>query len=210
MIIQPHIDSDWGGTQCYDSLMLRRQAETVAGYVLAGGASRRMGRDKALLPVGGVPLVAHVAGILVEAAGSCAIVAPRGRYEGLGFPVLADGWPGEGPLGGIRTALESGEADWHVIAAVDLPRLRTEYLRELLAAARTAGRTAVPVHADGGLEPLCGVYRAGDLAELQRFFDAGGRRVKDFLREIPVHGVAADEESLSNVNTPAQWEAVQG
>jgi molybdopterin-guanine dinucleotide biosynthesis protein A len=190
--------------------MLRRQTETVAGYVLAGGASRRMGRDKALLPVGGVPLVAHVAGIVAEAAGSCAIVAPEGRYEGLGFPVLCDGWPGEGPLGGIRTALESGGREWSVVAAVDLPRLRAEYLLELVAAARAAGRTAVPVHADGGLEPLCGVYRAGDLAALQEFFDAGGRRVKDFLRTIVVEAVAADVVSLANVNTPAQWEAVQG
>ena len=97
-----------------------------------------MGRDKALLADGGLPLAARVAGVVAAAAGSCSIVAPAGRYEGLGFPVLADKFPGEGPLGGILTAIANGENEWSLIAAVDMPFLNAEYLELLLAEASGA------------------------------------------------------------------------
>lgn len=168
-----------------------------------------MGRDKALLPDNGVPLLARVGGVVSAVAGACSIVAPEGRYEGLGFPLIADLWPGEGPMGGILTALVQGGTEWSLVVAVDLPCLHAGFLTELLAAARHGGRSTVPVHADGGLEPLCGVYHASDLPGLRRFFDGGGRRVKDALRAIDVLTVPADETALVNVNTPEQWEALR-
>lgn len=169
-----------------------------------------MGRDKALLEDGGVPLAARVAGVVREAAGSCAIVAPGGRYEGLGFPVLIDIWPGEGPLGGILTALRDGAAERNLIVAVDMPRLSREWLERLLAVAAGCEETVVPVRADGEFEPLCAVYRAGARAALEAFFADGGRRVKDALRTIPVRTVPAEEGVLVNVNRPEEWEAVRG
>ena len=78
------------------------------GYVLCGGASRRMGRDKALVAVDGVPMARRVADALT-AAGARRVVAVGGdgaALAGLGLEVLADRWPGEGPLGGLVTALE--------------------------------------------------------------------------------------------------------
>lgn len=169
-----------------------------------------MGRDKAMLLDRGIPLAMRVASVVAAAvAGPCSIVAPAGRYEELDLPVIADRWPGEGPLGGILTALEDGAAEWSVIVAVDLPRLHSGFLIQLLTAARLAGRTTVPVHADGGLEPLCGVYHSGDLPALRDFFARGGRRVKDALREIHVLTIPADEDVLVNVNTPGQWEALR-
>jgi molybdopterin-guanine dinucleotide biosynthesis protein A len=190
--------------------MLGSESGLVAGYILAGGESRRMGRDKALLAENGVPLLKKACDTVRAAVGRCSVVAPAGRYEGLGLPVLADLWPGEGPLGGILTALGSGEAEWALIVAVDMPFLESGFLLELLRQARLAGRTTVPVRENGGLEPLCGVYHAGDLAGLRRFFDTGGRRVKDALREIGAATVAAPARLLENVNTPEQWEAVRG
>ncbi len=178
----------------------------AAGYVLAGGGSRRMGRDKALLVEDGLPLVARVAGVVTAVAGGCSIVAPGGRYEGLGFPVLNDLWPGEGPLGGILTALADGEAEWNLIVAVDMPFLDEAYLESLLTEAGRGGETVIPAHPNGDLEPLCGVYHFGALPALRRFFDQGGRRVKDALREIPMRTVPAPERILANVNTPEQWE----
>ena len=189
--------------------MSRSEMGAVAGYVLAGGASRRMGRDKALLLEAGLPLVERVAGVVATAAGSCSIVAPIGRYEGLGCPVLRDLWPGEGPLGGILTALQSGEAEWNLIVAVDMPFLDAVFLAALLAEARKRGGTVVPAHADGSVEPLCGVYHAGGLAGLREFFNAGGRRVKDALGAITVSTVPAPERILANINTPEQWAAAR-
>ena len=181
----------------------------AAGFVLAGGASRRMGRDKALLQEAGLPLLERVASVVSQATGNCTVVAPTGRYEGLGVPVLADLWPGEGPLGGILTALESGAAEWNLIVAVDMPFLDAEFLTGLLDEARKGGESVVPVHADGGVEPLCGVYHAGGLPRLRAFFQAGGRRVKDALHEIALRTVPAPERILANINTPEQWEAAR-
>lgn len=189
--------------------MSRSASGLEAGYVLAGGASRRMGRDKALLADGGEPLVVRVVNVVREAAGQCAVVAPVGRYEGLGVAVVSDLWPGEGPLGGILTALECGVAEWNLVVAVDMPFLETGYLRMLLDEAQRIGRSLAPVHADGGLEPLCGVYHSGDLEKLRAFFAGGGRRVKDALREIEVATVPAVSTVLRNVNTPEQWEAAR-
>ena len=108
-----------------------------------------MGRDKALLSDDGVSLVERVAGVVREAAGSCTLVAPAGRYEVLGIPVLVDRWPGEGPLGGILTALESSDAERSLVVAVDMPRLPVAFLRRLLAEAEKGSETVVPIHDDG-------------------------------------------------------------
>ncbi len=189
--------------------MSRSELGQVAGYVLAGGASRRMGRDKALLEAAGIPLVARAANIVAAVTGNCSIVAPAGRYEALGLPIVDDLWPGEGPLGGILTALADGGAEWSVIIAVDMPFLDAEFLGALLAEARKGGETVVPMHDDGNVEPLCGAYHADALPQLRRYFDGGGRRVKNALRDIELRTVPAPERTLDNVNTPGQWEAAR-
>ncbi len=189
--------------------MSRTVLGAAAGFVLAGGQSRRMGRDKALLVENGLLLVERIASIVSAAAGTCAVVAPAGRYEELGLAVLEDRWPGEGPLGGILTALEASGAERNLIVAVDMPFLDEMFLRSLLQHASHGSETVVPVHADGNVEPLCGVYQASALSGLRQFFDGGGRRVKDALCQIPMRTVPAPERLLANLNTPEQWEAVR-
>src|SRR5579862_3839386 len=106
----------------------------AAGFVLAGGRSRRMGRDKALLPYRGAPLIAHVAGTVekvLDDSGHVAIVGAPDRYRDLGYRVLADLFPGCGPLGGIVTALSLAESDWNLIVACDMPNLDPADLRKL-------------------------------------------------------------------------------
>ncbi|MEO7144809.1 MAG: NTP transferase domain-containing protein, partial [Bryobacteraceae bacterium] len=78
---------------------------THAGFVLAGGLSTRMGRDKAWLPHRGTTLAAYVAGEVLRAAGSVTLVGDPAKYARLGHPVVADHVAGRGPLGGILTAL---------------------------------------------------------------------------------------------------------
>lgn len=99
-------------------------ADRFDGYVLCGGASRRMGRDKALVEVDGVAMARRVADALAS-AGAERVVAVGGDADALrrlGLHVVPDGWPGEGPLGGILTALEDpdGAASVAVVLACDL------------------------------------------------------------------------------------------
>ena len=81
-----------------------------AGFVLAGGGSRRMGRDKALLPWRGSTLIQFVAGQVLNAAGSVTLIGNPDGLAGLGYPVIGDLHPGCGPLGGLETALRQGQS----------------------------------------------------------------------------------------------------
>ena len=104
------------GPPCYHSNMDR-----MAGFVLVGGNSTRMGRDKAQLPLHGRTLVEHIAGAVAEAAGSVTLIGAPERYPDLGIRMLPDSRPGAGPLGGICTALASTDAEWNLIVACDMP-----------------------------------------------------------------------------------------
>lgn len=90
------------------------------GYVLCGGASRRMGRDKALVLIDGVAMARRVADVL-GAAGAARVVAVGGdapALRDLGLDARPDRWPGEGPLGGLVTALEDPDPDASAVAVV--------------------------------------------------------------------------------------------
>ena len=114
----------------------------LSGFVLAGGSSRRMGRDKALLPYRGATLVEWIAGLVREAAGSVCLAGGGQRYGHLGLPWIEEPCPGLGPLSGIHAALASGRGEWSVIAAGQAHPLAAAYHRRLLdiVGERLAGR----------------------------------------------------------------------
>lgn len=109
----------------------------ITGIILAGGQSRRMGRDKALLEIGGVPVVSRVAAELSRVAGRIAVVSSREEdYRFLGVPVIPDpeAFAGMGPLAGIRAGLAWAGTEWCVVCACDLPFASAETIRVLLKA----------------------------------------------------------------------------
>jgi len=130
----------------------------AAGFVLAGGLSSRMGRDKAFLRHWGVPLVVRAAAAVADAAGSVTILGDPDTYGHFGWPALADTVPGLGPMGALLTALENTRAEWNVLVACDMPDLSASCFescwRKLLARGPLCGAS----HEDG-FEPLCAVYR---------------------------------------------------
>jgi molybdopterin-guanine dinucleotide biosynthesis protein A len=184
-------------------------ALAVAGVVLTGGASRRMGRDKALLMVDGVPMAVRVATAMV-AAGVDPVVALGGDADGLlaaGLQVVPDRWPGEGPLGAIVTACEWSPHDVVVIAACDLPWLDASVLAGLLEAL-AGGQADVALARTDRREPLCGAWdTARCRGHLAGAFDGGERAVHVVLRGLAVAEVAVAPSALRNVNTPADLDA---
>jgi molybdopterin-guanine dinucleotide biosynthesis protein A len=103
--------------------MVRRRGDAAA-FVIAGGASRRMGRNKALLELGGIPMVVRMLRLLGPLVAAVRVVATADRYASLGLALLADRWPGQGPLGAIVTALGASSADWNLVLGCDLPYAR--------------------------------------------------------------------------------------
>ncbi len=179
-----------------------------AGWVLAGGASRRMGRDKARLRWHGVPLAALAASKVERAAGSAALVGPPERLSGLGYPVVADMYPGEGPLGGVITALRSSTAGLNLILACDMPLVPVEFLESLLEfAAASPAACAVASSGPGILEPLCAVWRHDALPVLETLLADGVRKMSEVLASLGAAAFpAAEPQWFRNINTPEEWE----
>ena len=108
----------------------------VSGIALAGGMSRRLGRNKALEPVGGEPLVCRVIRRLSSVASQIVVVVnDERRARELPLPAVAkvvrDAYPDGGSLGGIFTGLRAAEGQWGFVVACDMPFLNLELLEHL-------------------------------------------------------------------------------
>ena len=186
-------------------------AAAAVGVVLAGGASRRMGRDKALLAVGDASLAAGAARRLAAVCEEVA-VADRGRGLLPGFPSLPDG-PGRGPAAGILGAAAAYPGRPLLVLACDLPGVPAALLAELARSRRydwTAPRWR------GGIEPLCALYGPASLAALAERVGRGllaphglaedGRLAVRFLEGEALARFGPPEEVFFNLNTPEDLE----
>src|ERR1700686_5658350 len=134
------------------------QKPSVLGYVLAGGGSTRFGRDKALAEIDGKPMVLRMRELLAKVTGGVSVVAAPGKYGNLGVSALTDRWPGEGPLGGIITALRATEksgVEWNLLVGCDMPFLKREWLNYLVERSLASRAEVVVPQSMKGLEPLC-------------------------------------------------------
>jgi molybdopterin-guanine dinucleotide biosynthesis protein A len=157
---------------------------SIAGYVVAGGGSTRFGQDKARAELGGKPMLRKMCGLIGDTVGSVSVVAPRHRYDDLDVWITEDLWPGQGPLGGIVTALlatgeTDGGRDWNLIVSCDMPFLTREWLTYLIGRAIESSAQVVVPKSDYGLEPLCTCWRTDVVAELESALERGVRKVTE-------------------------------
>jgi molybdopterin-guanine dinucleotide biosynthesis protein A len=154
------------------------------GFVVAGGRSTRMGRDKALLPWQGSTLLDHAIARLSAVCGEVRILCgPGPRYEDRGRPLVVDAIPDGGPLAGIAAGLESAGDAAGVYLGVDLPHVPVALLEMLIAL--TDADAIVPV-TPGGPEPLCAVYGPGCRDAVRARLAAGDRRMTSFWPDVRV------------------------
>lgn len=167
----------------------------VSGFILAGGESVRMGRDKALLELSGEPLIVRVARLVSAAVGGVAVVVgSAAAYSRAHLVVVEDDWPGAGPLGGIATALRVSPAEWNLVVACDLPYLTQDWLDFLVARARPSNADALLPMNFNGAEPLCAMYHKRCEAALRSALKNGIRKVTDGLAELRLERIE-----------PAEW-----
>jgi molybdopterin-guanine dinucleotide biosynthesis protein A len=182
---------------------------SVAGYVLAGGNSTRMGTDKALLHIGGVALAKRIAQAVEQAAGSVTLIGDPARYRALGLAVTPDLRPGCGPLAGMEAALTHSTSEWNLIVACDLAAIRADFLRGLCARAvnlESGADCLLPAGPDSRLQPLCAAYRRRCLEPFSAALDRGARKVTDVVGSLRVSLYQTTESELfQNVNTPEEW-----
>jgi molybdopterin-guanine dinucleotide biosynthesis protein A len=199
-----------------------QRSNQIAGHVMAGGGSTRFGEDKARAVLGGKPMLIRMCDLLSAVTTSVRIVAPLGRYEFATAAVIEDLWPGEGPLGGIITALRNTNerepsAEWNLIVGCDMPFLTSEWLNYLREFALASNAKAIVPQSQHGREPLCACWRSSTAAELQTAFEGGIRRVNDALKLLnaevldEAHWKRFDSAGrlFWNMNTPADYAEAQ-
>ncbi len=181
------------------------------GAVLTGGACRRLGRDKALVALGGRPLAAIAAAGLIEAGADGPVLAIGGNgpaLRRLGLEPVPDRHPGQGPLGGVVTALSTARHEVVMVLACDVPGAHAAAVALVVATLAGApdADVAVPV-LDGRRQPLHAAWRRSALPRIGAVFDRGERAVRRALEDlasVDVTGVAP--EAVADVDTPADLE----
>lgn len=160
-----------------------------------------MGRDKALLEIGGEPLIVRTARCL-ESAGCAPVtwIGPPARYKNLGWPVSEDPARGQGPLSGIIHALSLTTSPLAVVVACDLPHLTPAGIRHLLDSVK---HDTDVVTASG--QPLCAVYHPRILPQAAAALAARQLRVRDLIAQLRHVAVGLPPEVVWNANTPEDW-----
>ena len=184
----------------------------VTGIVLAGGKSRRLGRNKAIEPIGGKPLIWRVIGLLSCITDQTVVVVnEKEAVSVLPMPdatkVALDIYPNSGALGGIFTGLSVAESKWSVVVACDMPFLSLTLIEHMLTL--TDGYDVVVPVLQDRLEPIHALYSKACLPHMERQLQSRRLKIVDFFADVKVNYLTQEEVekkdpqhlSFFNVNT---------
>jgi len=184
---------------------------------MAGGAGRRLGKNKALERIGGRALIERVVDRLIPVTTEVMVVVARPKQaEPLPLPssvrVITDRYPGRGSLGGIFTGVDASAERWSLVVACDMPFLDLDLLRHLMA--KSTNADAVIPRLNGQPEPLHALYSKACLGPMERMLRAGQLKIAPLFETVRVRYVdegtidRIDPRHLSffNINTQAELE----
>lgn len=184
----------------------------VSAIILAGGRSRRLGRDKAIEPIGGKPLITRVIDRLSSVTQQTVVVLnDQERASQLPLPetskTAVDLYPDGGSLGGIFTGLSAADADWGMVVACDMPFLNIELFQHMLSL-RESYDAVVPM-LEGRPEPTHAIYSKRCLGPIEEKLKANDLKIALFFEDVRVKFIPEDEVnrfdpqhlSFFNINT---------
>ena len=201
--------------RCQEPLQVSHAARKVAGVtgvILAGGASSRMGSNKALLLHSSGRIIEGIYRTLAELFDEVIIVTNTPQlYEFLPCRKVPDIYPGKGVLAGIHSGLSHSSEGAIFVVACDMPQLQAELIRHLSSLAEDVD--VVLPRTDGGYEPLHALYGKGCLPALEQLLENDNKRVISLLPMVRVREVSAEEVagfdrrfgSFVNINTPEDY-----
>jgi molybdopterin-guanine dinucleotide biosynthesis protein A len=196
--------------------MMQETAGTVTGVILAGGKSRRMGQNKALLSLGGVRLIDRVIGVMRDVCPQLLLVTNSPEvYADLGVPMVRDVYPDKGSLGGIYSAIYHATTTYCLVVACDMPFLHAAVLRYLVS--QIADYDVVIPDVLGDLQPLHAIYSRACLPPIARRLEADRLKIVGFLPDVRVRVVTASELqtfdpdllAFQNLNTPEEFRTAE-
>ena len=186
--------------------------DDVTAVILAGGRSSRMGRDKALLEVAGVPIFERILRVMRDSFAAILIAGDRPDLAGPAIPCYADPYPGSA-LGGIYTGLLEAQTDYIFVSACDMPYPDHGIIRDIV---KNRGKDDVVVPRRGEyLEPLFALYGKSCLEPIRNMLEDCDYRIHNLYRRVNVRYVNFEEMSshwktaLMNVNTPREYASIR-
>jgi molybdopterin-guanine dinucleotide biosynthesis protein A len=185
----------------------------VTGIILAGGQSRRMGRDKAFLPFGRGLLIERVIEVIQQVTAEVILITNKpDQYQRFGLPMFADAIPDAGSLGGVYTGLVSAKTPYGLYLACDMPFVKPDFLRLLCDMAAEAD-VVIPRNAED-FQPLCAVYAQACREPMHQKIAAGRLKITGFFDQVRVRVIEGEllarydprDVMFFNANTPEEYE----
>lgn len=180
-------------------------------FILAGGASSRMGSDKSRLILEGQSFIERIAKTLLGVTSKVSVVGHDS--DDLRLDSITDVYPKWGALGGVQTALSACRAEWALVVACDLPFVTPELCKRLMTL-RESYDAVVPVQEDSRPQPLCALYKVDPcLAQSIQLIESGHRRPLDLIERVNTRRVEFSEvqdlpdadKFFVNINTPEDY-----
>jgi molybdopterin-guanine dinucleotide biosynthesis protein A len=180
----------------------------ITGIILAGGESTRMGQDKSLMHLQGKTLIQHAIDALRPVCARVVISADKSAYAFTGCETWPDLFAAKAAIVGILSALRRSASEVNFILSCDMPFVPTALVEYILKESHHTD-IAVPIHGNGYIEPLCGVYRKNILTELERFIASDHYKILDFIGRVSHRLVEINsrhdfysDKLFANINTP--------
>jgi molybdopterin-guanine dinucleotide biosynthesis protein A len=190
-------------------------ASDVSAFILAGGKSTRMGRDKAFVAYEGRTLLARALDVARSLTANVSIVGSAEKYAPFA-PVVEDLFRDCGPLAGIHAALRASSTEMNLLLAVDTPYVSPVFLQYLTSRAHDAADALVTLpRAEGRRQPLCAIYRREFATTAESALRAGRNRIDVLFDEVRTRVIEQPELEAAgfspaifrNLNTPEDLEA---
>jgi molybdenum cofactor guanylyltransferase len=181
----------------------------LSAFILAGGKSTRMGRDKAFVQLAGRTLLERALELARSVTQQVWIVGEREKFSAFA-PVTEDIFQGRGPLAAIHAALRASRSDLNLMLAVDVPFVRPEFLKYLVEQARASDALVTVPHSEKGFQPICAVYRRAFADFAESSLRTGENKIDPLFAQVTTRVINEKEilslgfspEIFRNLNTP--------
>jgi molybdopterin-guanine dinucleotide biosynthesis protein A len=180
--------------------------EQATAIIMAGGDSRRMGIDKSMLLIKGRPIIEHICRQLRGTFSQILISSDEvEKLAFLGFKIIPDKMPGQGPLMGIASALEASANELNFVVACDIPYIDIRLVRKMLTEAQTSDMV-IPTTGNEKYEPLFAVYRKSAIEAINQVLSSGARKISDAFAHCNVKYIKLETKQFTNLNTIEEYE----
>ena len=183
--------------------------QTICAALFAGGASRRMGTDKALLPWRGSTLVRYLAGELGFFSEKILSAQKASLLPGADWRLVPDLRSDCGPLGALESVLSTMRSDAALCVACDLPFFTRELGQAMLRAFREGADCLICRDETGRVHPVCAIYQRRILPVVIERLQAGDFRMMHLLANLKTDYFPVTAAQMQNANTPEIWSEIQ-